>query len=193
MKSVLCVVLCSLILGQTVTADDKIFVAGLLKGKLDAVILTLQQEDLLKEEKKTRVLGVVAPIFDFSRMAKLTLGRKYWPGLQKEKQDRFSELFTRRMRQSYLEKLTLYTDEKVVQKPPLVVKERIHIPTELTSKDDRITMLYKFYRSENGWKIYDIEIQGVSIISTYRSQFDQVLRKGTIDDLLVNLEKSENK
>ena len=51
-------------------------------------------------------------------------------------------------------------------------------------------MLYKFYESTS-WLIYDLEIQGVSIISTYRSQFDQVLSKGTIDELLTKLENPE--
>jgi len=54
-------------------------------------------------------------------------------------------------------------------------------------------MLYKLYKSKHNWKIYDIEIEGVSIIITYRSQFSQVLRKGTIDDLLKKLEGLENK
>jgi phospholipid transport system substrate-binding protein len=52
-------------------------------------------------------------------------------------------------------------------------------------------MLYKFHESKRGWLIYDIEIQGVSIISTYRSQFDHVLSNGTIDDLLIKLEQPE--
>jgi phospholipid transport system substrate-binding protein len=51
-------------------------------------------------------------------------------------------------------------------------------------------MLYKFYRAAQGWKIYDVEIGGVSVIQTYRSQFDGVLSEGTIDDLLGKL-KSE--
>jgi phospholipid transport system substrate-binding protein len=54
-------------------------------------------------------------------------------------------------------------------------------------------MQYKLYKSKQEWKIYDIEIQGVSLISTYRSQFDEILRNKTIDDLLVKLEKPENK
>ena len=52
-------------------------------------------------------------------------------------------------------------------------------------------MLYKFYNSKQGWKIYDIEIQGISLVRTYRSQFDSVLRDGTIDDLILKLEKHE--
>ena len=52
-------------------------------------------------------------------------------------------------------------------------------------------MLYKMYETRQGWKIYDVEIQGVSIISTYRSQFKEILANGTIDDLLLKLEKPE--
>jgi len=54
-------------------------------------------------------------------------------------------------------------------------------------------MTYKLYKSKKDWKIYDLEVEGISIISTYRSQFDQVLSKGTIDELLQRLEKPENK
>ena len=50
-------------------------------------------------------------------------------------------------------------------------------------------MLYKFYNANNSWKIYDIEIQGVSIIRSYRSQFNEILQRGTIDDLLDKMEK----
>ena len=53
-------------------------------------------------------------------------------------------------------------------------------------------MIFKMFKSKNDWKIYDIEIEGVSIISTYRSQFDQILSKGTIDELMKKLEKPEN-
>ena len=51
-------------------------------------------------------------------------------------------------------------------------------------------MLYKFYNTNNNWKIYDIEIQGVSIIRSYRSQFNEILQRGTMDDLFEKLEKS---
>ena len=50
-------------------------------------------------------------------------------------------------------------------------------------------MLYKLYVSKSGWRIYDIEIQGVSIIRSYRSQFAEILKNGTFDDLLEKLEK----
>ena len=195
MKGLLYAVLSLLILSQTVIADDKTAAEEALKCKLDAVISVLQKKELETEAKKKEIFEIVSPIFDFSLMAKLTLGRKYWPGLAKEKKERFTELFINRLKESYLEKLTrnTFSDEKIVYHESVEVKNKIHIPTDLISKGKNISMQYKLYKSEHDWKIYDMEIEGVSIITTYRSQFTDVLSKGTIDDLLKKMEEPENK
>jgi len=193
MKSLLYSFFILLVVTQTVGADDKDVAKKLLESKIEAAIAVLQKNDLDQEGKNKQIIEIVTPLFDFSLMAKLSLGRKYWPGLTKEERQRFTELFTKRLKESYLDDLTLYTDEKVVFKTPVQVKRKIKIPTELVSKDNKISMLYKFHKSKHSWLIYDIEVQGVSIISTYRSQFDQVLSKGTIDELLLKLENPENK
>jgi phospholipid transport system substrate-binding protein len=191
MKNLLYSVFILVMMIQTVGADDKDVAKKLLESKVESAIAVLQKNNLDQEEKNKHIIEIVTPLFDFPLMAKLSLGRKYWPGLTKEERQRFTELFTQRLKASYLDKLTLYTDEKVVFKTPVQEKRKIKIQTELISKDNTISMLYKFHESTNSWLIYDIEIQGVSIISTYRSQFDQVLSKGTIDELLTKLEKPE--
>jgi phospholipid transport system substrate-binding protein len=190
MKRLLCSVFILLVMTQTVGADDKDVVKELLEKRIEAAIAVLQKNDLDQQEKNKQIIDIVTPLFDFTLMAKLSLGRKYWPGLIEEKRQRFIDLFTKRLKESYLDKLTLYTDEKVVFKTPVQDKRKIQVSTELISKNNTISMLYKFYESTS-WLIYDLEIQGVSIISTYRSQFDQVLSKGTIDELLTKLENPE--
>ncbi len=90
-----------------------------------------------------------------------------------------------------MEKLDLYSDEKVEFEPPKKVKKNIHFLTYLVSKDSRYSMLYKVYQSKKGWKVYDLEIQGVSVIHTFRTQFDGVLREGTIADLLEKLKSHD--
>jgi phospholipid transport system substrate-binding protein len=83
----------------------------------------------------------------------------------------------------------LYTDEKVLFEPPAQVKKKVHIPTLLISKDRKTSILYKLYKPTDDWKVYDLEIQGVSIIRSYRSQFSETLKNGTIDDLLLKMER----
>lgn len=179
-----------LIIGLSATsapAGDLEDVGNLLRGKIDQVMLQLQDKTIDKASRNERILDIVAPIFDYQTMAKLSLGSKYWPQLSAAKQQDFSSLFIQRLEASYLEKLDLYTDENVLYGEPRAEGKTVQVPTTLVSKDSRIGMLYKFYHSAGGWKIYDVEIGGVSIIQTYRSQFDGVLREGTIDDLLGKL------
>lgn len=165
-------------------ADD---VRALLKGKIDAVVVLLQDKAIDKEQRDEQIIDIITPIFDYQTMAKLSLGKKYWTTLNQERRATFSDLFTKRLQKSYLDKLDIYSDEKVLYGEPLELGRKVHMPTTLISKDSRIGMLYKFYRPKTGWKIYDVEIGGVSVIQTYRSQFGGVLSEGSFDDLLEKL------
>ena len=181
-----------LLLSQVVTADDKSAAEEYLKSKLDAVFKVLQKKDLSQQAKNSQVVEIVTPMFDFELMGKLSLGKSYWPDLSPEQRGRFTELFVERLRQSYLNKLTAYTDEKIIYESPVAVKTKVHVPTQLISKGKKISMLYKLYSSNNSWKIYDVEIEGVSIIRSYRSQFNEILQKGTFEDLLQKMQKPVN-
>jgi len=177
----------------------------LLRMKWDAVIAVLRSEDLDQEAKEDKIAKVISPVFDFALMAKLSLGRKHWPKLTPLQRERFTRLFEQRLKVSYLEKVGSYSGEEVLFKPAVRKKKALYIPVELFSEDTRVDMLYKLHRAEerrkvkvNGdwtvqeehrWKIYDMEIQGVSILLTYRSQFDDILSTGSVDDLLSRLEQ----
>jgi len=191
MIRILYIFLCMLFLSQPLIADDKSDAEALVKSKLDAVFAVLQKGDLDQQAKKQEINAIVTPMFDFELMAKLTLGKKHWPGLPREKREKFTELYIEMLKTSYLDKLALYTDEKVIFEPPAQVKKKVHFPTQLVSKDRKTSILYKLYKPGDDWKVYDLEIQGVSIIRSYRSQFSETLKNGTIDDLLLKMERPE--
>jgi phospholipid transport system substrate-binding protein len=184
MMRILYIFLGLLILSPPVMADDKRDAEEIVKSKLDAVFTVLQKEDLDQQAKKKEINEIVTPMFDFALMAKLTLGKKHWPNLSREKKEKFTELYIELLKTSYLDKLALYTDEKVIFELPVQVKKKVHLPTELVSKDRK---------PADDWKVYDLEIQGVSIIRSYRSQFGEILQSGTIDDLLRKMERPADK
>ncbi len=192
MKLFLYAVFSLLLQSQAVAADDKSAAEEFLKSNIDAVFTVLQNKDLSQPDRKSEVVEIVMPMFDFKLMAKLSLGRKHWPGLSWEQRARFTELFVERLRRSYLNKLTSYTDEKIIYESPVAVKKKVHVPTLVISKDKKISMLYKLYQTNDTWKIYDLEIQSVSIIRSYRAQFNEILQKGTFDDLLQKMQKPVN-
>lgn len=86
-----------------------------------------------------------------------------------------------------MEKLEFYTDEDVVYKDAKLIGDKIHVMTNLISKGETIEMLYKFYKVKTAWKIYDLEIIGVSVIQTYRSQLDGLMKAGGADGLFKQL------
>jgi phospholipid transport system substrate-binding protein len=188
MKNLLVAVICLLLISQSAAADDKSEVERLLKSNLDAIFTVLQKQDLEQQAKNNEIVEIITPMFDFELMARLSLGKKHWPQLSQEKKKRFTELFIKRLKTSYINNFKLYTDEKIIYEPPIQIEKKIHAPTYLVSKDKKISILYKFYNTGKNWKIYDLEIQDVSIIRSYRSQFRSILENGTIDDLLQKLE-----
>ena len=187
MRYLFSLLLCLLLSATPSLAEGPAEARELVETKIDAVMMLLQDESLDKAERDVQIIALVAPIFDYPTMARLSLGKKHWPQLNPGEKTSFSDLFIDRLQQSFLEKLDIYTDEKVLYGELLKKGKKVHVPTTLVSKDSRIEMLYKMYRTAEGWKAYDVEISGVSVIQTYRSQFDGVLSDGTIDDLLEKL------
>ncbi len=173
----------------------------LLTAKWNAVLKVLQAKDLEQKLKEKIIDRIVSPMFDFPLMGQLALGRTHWPKLDAAQREKFIRLFVNRLKVLYLEKTALYTNEKFVLKPAVPKKNTIQVPMTLISEGKEIVILYKLHKLEEQsknkalghWRIYDVEIEGVSILLTYRSQFDDILRRGSVQDLLAQLEKPPSK
>jgi ABC-type transporter MlaC component len=102
----------------------------LVRLRWDAVISVLQNKELDQNAKDRQVDKIVSPIFDFPLMAKLVLGREHWPKFAGPQREKFTQLFIKRLKTSYQEKIALYTDEKAFFKPAVQQKNKrtIHIP-----------------------------------------------------------------
>ena len=171
-------------------ADDTDLVQKLVKDKIGQVITYLKDKKIEKSIRNQKIISTVEPIFDFGIMAKVSMGKENWMAMSKEQREEFIKLFVQRLKESYLEKLDLYTDEDVAVDNATMHKSRIYVKTFLVSKTDKKEMIYKFYKAKTDWKIYDIEILGVSIVQTYRSQFSGLVQNGGIEGLLNKLRKS---
>ena len=161
----------------------------LLKVKFDSVVTVLQDKELTEKLKEKIIDKIMSPIFDFKLMSRLVLGRRHLGKLSDAQLKEFTKLFTKRLKSSYLEKISLYKNEKALLKPAVKKKKNVHIAMDLLSDDGKMTAIYKLRRVDKGWKIYDVVIQDVSIVRTYRSQFDSILRRGSVKDLFFQLEK----
>ena len=159
----------------------------------DKVVDIVKNKDLNITIRNDKIIDIITPMFDFKLMAKLSLGR-YWKTMILKKQEEFIKLYVKRMKQSYSSKIDKYTDEKIiVNSVKQVKKTRIVLNSSLVSVDDKLEVIYKFYKprkqfgNKNRWLVYDVIIAGVSIIKTDKAQFKAVLKESSIDELMIKL------
>jgi phospholipid transport system substrate-binding protein len=183
--------ICALLFSQPALADETDLVKKTAREKINQVVDTIRDKGLDKKTRNEKIIETISPMFDFSQMAKLSMGKKNWQRMNKKQQQEFNKLFVKRLQESYLEKLDLYTDEEVTVDEAKQVKKRIHVTSHLVSKDDKMEMIYKFYKKKNqDWMVYDVKVMGVSIVQTYRSQFAGILKNQSIEDLLKKLRET---
>ena len=166
--------------------------------KFDDVVKIVKNKTLSADDRNDQIVKMMEPLFDFRLMAKLSLGKKRWRSLSEEKKQEFTNLYVKRMKDSYSKKVDAYTDEKVLIRE--VVKEkknRVTLITDLVGNDGKTEVVYKYYHpkkrrtNKDEWIIYDAVISGVSIIKTDKSQFKEVLRESSIDGLMDRMRKNK--
>ncbi len=173
-------------------ADEAAEITKMAKEKVNNIITYLRDTSLEKETRNKQIIDEVNTMFDFQLMAQLSLG-KQWKKTKKRQRKEFVKVFVKRIQQSYLEKLDLYTDEEVIiGDAKQTKKKRAVLTTYLVSEDDKKEMIYKFRKhKKRGWVVYDVNILGVSFIQTYRSQFSGVLKNKSMDELIEDLKNPE--
>lgn len=163
----------------------------LVQAKWNSVVNVLKDNQLDAGAKAALIDRMISPLFDFQLMGKLAVGKTHWPKLNAEQRKEFTSLFVQRLKTSYRDKIMLYENQHAQFQQAVPDKEKFNVPMVLTSGDKKTTLLYKLFKVEKSWKIYDVEIEGVSILLTYKSQFDDILRRGTVEELLSQLKKPQ--
>jgi len=173
-------------LGATLVANDTDELTQMMTKKVNFVIKTIKDENLTRTQKDKALSESIEGLFDYTLMARLSVGKKVWKSLSSDKKQEFVKLFSDTMKKSYLEKSYLLSDERViVEEAKQTKKSRISVPVTITGSKESMQMVYKFYHSKKEiWLIYDVEIAGVSILQTYRSQYAELLKDGNIDELM---------
>lgn len=164
-----------------------------MNNKINNILLVLKDNSLEKEQKAEKIIKIIDPVFDYTTMSKIALGKKTWTSISKEKQEEFVKVFEEKLKNSYVGKLELYTNQKVRIIDLLTYKKsRLQLSSELIGVDDTYTINYNFYNNKkmNEWLIYDVDLLGVSIIQTYRQQFSGLLKQMSFDEMLKTLKET---
>lgn len=163
-----------------------------LRSTIDGVIDILRDDSLRRpdrqEERRSRIRKLIMQRFSFEEMSKRSLAR-YWRERSDSERMEFVSLFSDLIENAYIEKIERYTDEEIRYVGERMSGERAEVKTIVMSKGTQIPIDYRLIMIGSDWMVYDIVIEGVSLVSNYRSQFSNTIRSSSYEDLVKKLKE----
>jgi phospholipid transport system substrate-binding protein len=159
-----------------------------LKAQIDRVLKTLDDPDLKKDgrakDRRGAVRRIANEIFDFGETARRSLGRHWQPRTPAER-DEFVQLFSDLLERSYISRVELYGGEKIQYLGDSIEGDQAKVQTRLLTKGgSEIPIEYRMHRKGDRWLVYDVIIEGVSLIANYRSQFNKIIQTSSYQELV---------
>jgi phospholipid transport system substrate-binding protein len=164
-----------------------------LKKTVDEVINVLKDKSLKaedkREEKISRLSSAVGETFNFKEMAKRALD-KHWNTITSQEQKDFQVLFRKLLERTYTERIENYSDEKVIYLDELIKGKYALVKTKVVNNQKKtIPVNYKMKQFGSQWMVYDVVIEGVSLVRNYKTQFDQIITNQSYQELVKRLNK----
>jgi phospholipid transport system substrate-binding protein len=193
MRRALTTLTAALLVGLTVaTAAQAMTPTETVKSRVDQALLTLSQTPAaagpeVAERRRADVRRAADSLFDFAEMSRRALGR-HWADRSPAEREEFVRLFTDLMARSYIGKIDRYAGESIAYTGERVDGDEASVQSQVvTAKGSQIPVEYRLHRVNESWTAYDVFIENVSLIGTYRSQFDRVIRSASFAELLRRL------
>jgi len=163
-----------------------------LRGRVDRVLHILEDPQLKPEaravERRASIRAIVAEIFDFRELSQRALG-PHWQGRTLSERDEFIQLFADLLERSYIDKIELYSGAERIQYTGEVLDgERATVRTRIVTKQGtEIPVDYRMRRVGDRWLVYDVGIEGVSLVANYRAQFNRIIQRSSYKGLVEQL------
>lgn len=166
-----------------------------LKSAIDQVLATVNAPALKGDgravERRIAVRKIANESFDFTEIARRSLGR-HWQPLSEVQRTEFVGLFGDLLERSYISKVELYVGEKVVYSGENVDGDLATVNTKIMTKNGiEVPIDYRLLRHDDRWMIYDVNIEGISFVSNYRTQFSKIIQSGGYNSLIEKMKTKQ--
>ena len=147
----------------------------------------LQGEEEAAKEKVKKIWVIVDGVFDYKKLSQQALG-KNWRTITPEEQEEFIRLFSRFLGQVYITKISSFSDNTVNFAGEVALSDTVsEVRTKVRTAQNEIPIAYRLTLKDGEWKVYDVIVEGVSLLNNYRSQFREILAKKSMQSLLAQL------
>ena len=169
-------------------AGDVEDINSMVKKKVSVIFDLLGKQDIEKNERNEKIVGELNEIMDFKLAAYLSMG-KHWKKITTKQKKEFVETFQQYINNYIVEKIDLYTNQKIdIGDSKIVKKGRAELEIGILSGGETLQVNFKLRKNKKKeWRVYDVDIEGVSLITTFRSQFSGVLKNSSFEELLEKL------
>jgi phospholipid transport system substrate-binding protein len=159
-----------------------------VRSVIERALDVLKNPAYSKSQKHQMVKSIVDPHFDYREMAKLSLAST-WYKISAGQQDEFVGLFAHLLEASYADKIDKYAQRVRIDYTGQIPAgaDRVEVRTVVVRPNDRIPLNYRLLQEGGTWKVYDVIIEGVSLVSNYRSQFRRIIHQSSYADLVRRL------
>ena len=167
-----------------------------LKGAIDRVVKTLEDPTYKGEgkglERRRAVRKIADDIFDFNEISRRALAR-HWQTLSEKQREEFVGLFADLLERSYISKIELYGGEKIQYTNERVDGDTATVTTRIITKNGTdVPVDYRMHKKGDRWLVYDVNIEGVSLVSNYRTQFNKIIQTASYNDLVQKLKTKQD-
>jgi phospholipid transport system substrate-binding protein len=185
--------LCSfLLIPTTVQAGEPII---LIKQTIDDVIDILSNDELKNPDKvadrRAALRSVIGERFDYEEMSKRSLAL-HWKKISAGEKQEFIPLFSDLLERSYVKKIESYTDEHILYTGEKIDDDYAVVKTKIiTKRNVEVPIDYRLSKKNDTWRVYDVVIEGVSLINNYRNQFNKIIRKDSYQELVQRMRNKQ--
>lgn len=167
-----------------------------LKGAVERVLKTLDDPTLKGEarlgERRGAVRKIANEIFDFGEIAKRSMAR-HWQPLSEAQKNEFVGLFADLLERSYISKIETYGGEKIQYTAERADGEFATVSTRIITKNGtEVPVDYRMIKRADRWLVYDVSIEGVSLVSNYRTQFNKIIQTTSYNELISKLRNKQD-
>lgn len=164
-----------------------------LKVSIDKIVQILKDPALKGEDqtltRRQALRKAIDERFSFRKMSQFSLAR-HWKTITPDQQNQFVELFGKLLEETYVNKIESYTNEIIKYTGETVSKKKAKIYSEIHTEEIKIPVEYRMFKTgADNWLVYDMLIEGISLIKNYRTQFDEILQNNSFEALIEELKK----
>ncbi len=167
-----------------------------LRTQVDRVLKVLEDPALRTEaktaERRAAVRQIATEIFDFGETARRALGR-HWQARTPAEREEFVGLFTNLLERSYLSRVELYSGESVTYTGEVIEGDQARIQSRIVTKQgSEIPLEYRMHQKNGRWLVYDVVIEGVSLVANYRTQFNKIIQTSSFQELVRKMKSKQD-